>query len=54
MMPVHIIPYKLRARDITEKMIDAPFIPQGRTGWKDEIFEKKFPRNRKKIKKENS
>lgn len=57
MMPVHIIPYKLRARDISEKMLNAPFIPQDCTNWKDEkmkkLFEKKFSNNRKKIKKEN-
>ena len=41
MIPVRVIPYKSRARYITEKTIDALFIPQDCTGWKDEkIFQR--------------
>ena len=57
LMPVHVIPYKLRARDITEEMIKAPFVKQDirPEDGKDfvDLFTHDFSHRTKRIKKQN-
>lgn len=53
LMPVHVIPYKLRANDITPEMLNAPFIGQDLSKY-DWATEYKFENNRRAVKNQNT